>query len=372
MKKIAIVCGEISGFSYAKLLIKELKKISSSLELVGIAGKNLEEHGVKIIEEYPPSGFIGFTEVFLRIIPFLRFLKRAEKKIKSEKPDLVVFIDNPGFNLKLAQRLAGLKKIYYIPPKLWAHEYKRIKIIKKHFSSVITIFPFENALYSKEGIPCFYFGHPVVDLIEQQNIKEDFWTKTGLKKEKKVIGFFPGSRKSEVVNLLPVFLKIASGMGSVSTDVQFAISSVSKEIKKIIDDIQEKHKTSFHVWEGNSQALVSASSLCLCASGTMNLEVALVNRPMLVFYKMNVVNYLILRFMIKLPYISPVNIIGGRQIVPEFLQNMHYEEIRKRCILLLDNKEEIEKQKEGFRETKKLCGNPSVSKKAAEFILKNV
>ncbi len=372
MKKIAIICGEISGFSYAKLLVSHLKEINPLLEIVGIGGKNLEKYGVKIIEEYPSAGFIGFTDVFLKLVQFLKFLKRAEQKIKSEKPDLVIFIDNPGFNLKLAQRLSGLKKIYYIPPKIWAHEYKRIKTIKRYFSSVITIFPFENALYQKEDIPCFYFGHPVVDLIESEKIKEDFWEKAGLKKEKRIIGFFPGSRKSEIMNILPVFLKIARELNPVLTDVQFVISSASEEMEKVIGIVQKRAGTHLPVWNKRSQTLVSYSSLCLCASGTMNLEVALIGKPMLVFYKMDFINYLILRFMIKLPYISPVNIIYNRGLVPEFLQNMQYEEIKKKCILLLDNKEEIEKQKEGFKEIKNICGIPSVSKKIAEFIIKNV
>ncbi|MCL5408497.1 MAG: lipid-A-disaccharide synthase [Candidatus Omnitrophica bacterium] len=372
MKKIVIVCGEISGFSYAKMIMKYIKKINPSVEILGAGGKSLEKYGIRIIEEYPSSGFIGFTDVFLHIISFARFLKRAEKKIKLEKPDLIVFIDNPGFNLQLAKRLGDLKKIYYIPPKVWAHDYKRIKIIKKYFSSVITIFPFENAIYQKENIPSFYFGHPIVDLIESQNIKEDFWIKTGLNKTKRIIGLFPGSRKSEISNILPVLLKIAIEISRTLPDLQFIISSASEEMKNIISSIQKKFNTYFPVWEENSQSIVYVSSLCFCASGTMNLEVALIGKPMCVFYKMNFINYLILKFMIKLPYISPVNIIYGKKIVPEFLQNMPYKEIQKRCILLLDNKEEIEKQKNSFQEIKKICGTPIISEKISEFILKNV
>ena len=161
VSKIAIFSGETSGDQYASLLAYQLKKIFADVEIIGIGGPKLQASGIRIIAEHPLSGTFGFSAVAKTLCKQVKFLHHCIRIIKKENPDLIVFIDNPGFNLTLAKNLYDFKKIYYIPPKIWAHDYQRIFLIKHFFHSVIVIFPFEKPIYEKEGIPAAVIGEVI-------------------------------------------------------------------------------------------------------------------------------------------------------------------------------------------------------------------
>jgi len=165
--KISILAGEISGDNYGALLARNLKQISPQIEISGAGGEKMKKEGVEIIEGMP-TGYMGYSSIILKLPEYLKFFKKVVSEINDTKPDIIIFVDNPGFNLKVAETL-GKKflKIYYIPPKVWAHNYKRVKKIKRNIDLVIPIFPFEKDIYEKEKIPFKYLGHPVVDLIQK-------------------------------------------------------------------------------------------------------------------------------------------------------------------------------------------------------------
>ncbi|MCM8778146.1 MAG: hypothetical protein NC905_07835, partial [Candidatus Omnitrophica bacterium] len=294
--KIAVIAGEKSGDNYGALLIDEFRKIKQDVFIIGTGGEGIKKRSNLFIE--CPYGRMGFSGLILHLSLFYRAFQKVKETVEREHPSYIVFIDNPGFNLKLAQVLG--KKFpcfYYIPPKVWAHNYKRIRIIKKYIKAVITIFPFENEIYQKENIPAFWFGHPVVDLIGEGTISSE-------EKKTPVIGLLPGSRREEVLYLLPVFIHTVKIILQ-RRRVKVILSASDRAIKTIEERILKKYHIEIEVIEGRPHIVIKEASVVLAASGTVNLEAALLQKPLLVFYKTRYLDYLLARLMVKLDMISP-------------------------------------------------------------------
>ncbi|MDD3726583.1 MAG: lipid-A-disaccharide synthase, partial [Candidatus Ratteibacteria bacterium] len=310
--KIAVIAGEKSGDNYGAFLIDALKKIEPGIYTIGTGGEGIRKRADLFIECLP-SGRMGFSGVISQLPIFYRAFRKVKNILEKEIPDIVVFIDNPGFNLKLAESIGrAFPCYYYIPPKVWAHHYGRIKTIKRYIRAVITIFPFEKDIYQNEGIPAFWFGHPVVDLIQKEDIDRD------KEKDVPVIGLLPGSRIEEVRYLLPVFLRIVK-LVSKKRRIEPILSASDADIKKVEETILKRYHTDMEIIEGNPHRVIKESSMLLAASGTVNLEVVLLKRPLLVFYKTTYLNYILGRIMIKLDVISPVNIMAGGKVIPEYI-----------------------------------------------------
>lgn len=358
--KICILAGEKSGDNYGALLCKYLKQLEKDIFIFGTGGEKMKNCGVELIEGMP-FGKMGFTGVLKCIIPYCIFFKKVIKKIKKEKPDIVVLIDNPGFNLRVAIALKKKFKIYYyIPPKIWAHGYERIKILKKYVNGVIPIFSFEDEIYKKEKIPSFYFGHPVGDLIEEVNLSE--------KKEKIIIGILPGSREEELIYMLSSLRKILEKI-SKNFDFEILISAIDEKIEEIENKILKGTSLNYRI-EKQLYYIIKNSDLILATSGTVNLEVAYFEKPLIVFYKSSFLNYLIAKLVVKLKMISPVNIILGEKVVPEYIQNFDFEKIEKNIMDLIEKRDLYWKEKQAFKKIKEIIARKNVSENIAKFIIK--
>ncbi|MGC8976352.1 MAG: lipid-A-disaccharide synthase [Candidatus Ratteibacteria bacterium] len=359
--KICILAGEKSGDNYAALLCENLKRIKKDIFIFGTGGKEMEKKGVYIIKGMP-FGSMGFTDVFKKIIKYLFFLKKLIRKIEIEKPDIVIFIDNPAFNLEVAKRLKKrFKSCYYIPPKIWAHNYKRVKILKKYIDFVIPIFPFECEIYKREKIKFFYFGHPFVDLVKEKKFN------TKIKKEEAInIGLLPGSRKEEIKYNLPLMKKIIKNLNKkmgLEILISCADESFKIDIEKIFKDISYQIIEDLHF-------LIKNSDVVVAVSGTVNLEVAYFEKPMIIIYKTSFLNYFFAKFLVKLNMISPVNIFLGEKVFPEYIQNFEIERVTKDIIDLIEKKELYEREMAGFRKLKEILIWENVSENIANFIIK--
>ncbi|MCM8764458.1 MAG: hypothetical protein NC830_03740, partial [Candidatus Omnitrophica bacterium] len=302
----------------------------------------------------------------------MTFLNACVSAIKKEKPELIIFIDNPGFNLNLAKRLPGFRKIYYIPPKVWAHNYQRIFLIRHLFESVIVIFPFEKMLYEREGIPAHFSGHPVVDLINNFSADEEFFKKTKIDNQNLIVGLFPGSRKEEVIYILPLLVK-AGKLIQKNYRVSFVVSCADEDLYPVQKEILETENLDWPIWTGSPHTIARHSRIALVASGTMNLELALLGIPMIVFYKMARINYFIARIIVQLNYVSPVNIVCGKKIVEEFIQDVNWYKFRRVFSELFGEASEKRKaQIEEFKNMKQLLGGEKVSEKIASFISQRI
>ncbi|MCK9266126.1 lipid-A-disaccharide synthase [bacterium] len=364
--KIAILTGETSGDNYGSLLAKKIKSISPETIILSTGGSKMKVLSDIFIDM--PLGKMGFSGVIKSIGAFYNSYKKVVKLIEQENPSLIIFIDNPGFNLKVAKALKGrYKTLYYIPPKIWAHNYNRIKTIKKYIQVVIPIFSFEREIYEKEDVECYWFGHPATDLIKQSHNTE----RKTVREKDVVVGLLPGSREEEIKYLLPEFLKIIKKMRK-ERKLKFLLSASDKNIKKKQELMLAKYDESSVLIKEDLYEIIDSSDMLFAASGTVNIEIALKGKPFLVFYKTTFLNYFLAKMIVKLKYISPVNLILNQKVVPEYIQVFPHQDIVKTSLNILTKKTLYKKQIKNFEVFKNQMNDVKVSEKVAMFILSNM
>jgi len=364
--KIAILAGETSGDNYASLLAESIRKIAPKAFILGTGGKKMKSVSNFFVDM--PCGKMGFSDVIRNIGLFYVAYKRVVEAIEKERPSVVVFIDNPGFNLKVARAVGGRYScIYYIPPKIWAHGYGRVETIRRYIKAVIPIFPFEEKLYRKEKIECRWFGHPAGDLVEDACRNRE-GRKVPLQPGASVIGFLPGSREEEVRNLVPEFVKIAKQL-AMERKLEFLISASDDKIRQLEESLLAECGINDISIKEDLYEVISGSSLVFAASGTVNLEVALMERPSIVFYKTSFLNYRLARMLVKLKNVSPVNLMLEEKAVPEYIQFFPSDKIREDVFNILDKGDLYRKQAEGFSLIREKMGTGHVSGKVAEMVI---
>ena len=319
MKKIFIITGDYSGDIHAAKVAKAIKTQNPDVIIEGIGGENLKAQGVKLLTDQKKMGAVGIS---LKILfDHVILAKHTLDYIKNTyKPDLVLLIDYGAFNLNISKRLrhTGIKVYYYIPPQVWASRKWRINTIKKNIDEVLCIFPFEKEMYESYGIKTHYVGHPLVSQIPQKADRKTFFDAHGLNPEKKLVSVFPGSRVFELSQLMNVFLKTVKNLQKQHPDLQFCIS----QAPNLSDKVYKKYlkNADIKVIKGENQALLSVSDALILASGTVALEAALYQTPMIIAYRGPWVFYFIYVFVRCINKVSLPNIITGKDIVPEIIQ----------------------------------------------------
>lgn len=319
MKKIFIITGDYSGDIHAAKVAKAIKTQNPDVIIEGIGGENLRAQGVKLLTDQKKMGAVGIS---LKILfDHVILAKHTLDYIKNTyKPDLVLLIDYGAFNLNISKRLrhTGIKVYYYIPPQVWASRKWRINTIKKNIDEVLCIFPFEKEMYESYGIKTHYVGHPLVSQIPQKADRKTFFDAHGLNPEKKLVSVFPGSRVFELSQLMNVFLKTVKNLQKQHPDLQFCIS----QAPNLSDKVYKKYlkNADIKVIKGENQALLSVSDALILASGTVTLEAALYQTPMIIAYRGPWVFYFIYLFVRCINKVSLPNIITGKDIVPEIIQ----------------------------------------------------
>ena len=370
MKKLFVITGEYSGDIHASKVVTALRSKYSDLVVEGIGGENLKAAGIKLFSDQKKMGAVGLSPKI--VIDHFTLGKRVVDYITKEfKPDLVLLIDYGVFNLNVSKflRKAGIKVFYYIPPQVWASRKWRINTIKKNVDEVLCIFPFEKEMYESYGIKTHYCGHPLVSQLPAKADKKEFFERHGFDLNKKLVSVFPGSRVFELKQLMGVFIKTAKNLQQKHPDLQFCISHAPN----LPDDVYNKYlkDTDFKVIKGENQALLSVSDALILASGTVALEAALYQTPMIIAYRGPWLFYFIYLLVRCIKMVSLPNIICGKFIVPEILQgdvtvrNISYN-IEK---LLYDNAYRTENIA-GLQGVKELLSDKVSSIEAAEEIAK--
>ncbi len=320
-KKIFIITGELSGDKHASLVVQNLLAQNKDVEIEAIGGENLRKLGVKLFVDHSQAHMsaMGLTPKIL--FDHLTLGKRVVDYLKNEyKPDLVLLIDYGGFNLNISKFLkkAGIKVFYYIPPQIWASRKWRIKTVKKNIAKVMTIFPFEKEMYEKEGIDAQFVGHPLITQMPKPANKDEVFAKYGLDKNKKLVSIFPGSRVFELQYLMKTFLESAKIIKEKNKDVQFVIAQADS----LKDKVFKKYlgETDIKVVKNANYELLSVSDALMLASGTVALEAALYNTPMIISYKGPWFAYFVYRIVRCIDRVCLPNIIMDKDIVPELLQ----------------------------------------------------
>jgi lipid-A-disaccharide synthase len=370
-KKILVISGEASGDLHGSNLVAELKKINSNIEFFGMGGNRMKEQGVELFFHIDQLGFMGIAEV----IKNLGFIRQVEKKMVSvleeRKPDLVVLIDYPGFNLRFAKQVKKRKitLVYYISPQIWAWGGKRISKIKEYVDKMIVILPFEKEIYQKAGIDVEFIGHPLLEVVRPTLSREDFKRKFDIRKNQLLIGLLPGSRWQEVEKILPIMLQTVEisrrKLRNISCAIGLAPTISRQNLEDLICPFEPKPK----IIENLTYDLMSHSDLLLVTSGTATLESAILETPLIILYKTHFLTWLIGKNVVKLPNIGLVNILAGKRIVPEYLQkDAQPERIASQMEEILENRERYKSIKEDLKKVKQKLGQEGASKKAAQTI----
>ena len=367
-KKIFIITGEYSGDNHASKVARELFKLYNNDIIIEAVGEsNLEKEGVKLFLNHQKMGKVGLT--FKSVFEHFKIGKKIIDYLKNEfKPDLVLLVDYGAFNLQISKHLkkAGIKTFYFIPPQIWASRKYRLKTIKKNIDKVLTIFPFEEDFYKSYGIDAEYVGHPIVSELPECNDKEAFFKKHKLDKNKKLIGIFPGSRVFEIKFLLNIFLKTARLLEKTRNDVQFVFSKANS----LPDDI---FNVPYKTIKGENHQLLAYSDFLILASGTVALEAAIYEVPMLIAYRGPVLFYIIYLIVRNIKKACLVNIITKKDYVREFLMyDAKAEKIANYVNQILDNEEKRDYIIQGLKETKQLLNKGLCAYHAANIIKENL
>lgn len=371
IKTIFIVCGEPSGDLLAGDLASAIGNLNPEIKIFGVGGAHLAKAGCEIFYNINALGIMGFFDVLKKLPKFLALKKLILDKITHEKPDALILVDFSGFNLRLAQSLnLQLPVIYYVSPQVWASREGRIKNIKKFISKMIVLFKFEEAFYQKRQIPATWVGHPAIDLVKPTDTRENFLNSFGINPAKKIIALLPGSRKQEVRLMLPLMLKAAQEINQIFPAAQFIIAKASNLDTQIYQNECKNFNLNLKVVDGRTYDCLNAAEASLVCSGTATLEAAIIGQPFIIVYKTNLLNYLLYRPQIKIPYIGMVNIVAGKKIVPEFIQFAALpKKISAEIIRLLNDQQLAGQMRSNLKVVKESLGQPGAADRAAKLIL---
>jgi lipid-A-disaccharide synthase len=369
--RILIVTGEASGDLHGAHLAKAIMVLDPKAELVGIGGPGMRAAGVNLVPGIPQldvMGLIGISEI-RAMIQRVRAIRRV---LKAEAWDLVVLIDNPGLNFHFARvaKAAGRRVLYYIAPQVWAWRPGRMKWIQRRVDHVVVILPFEPELYRRAGVRCTFVGHPLLDSVAPHYDRAALRKEFGLGESARVVGLLPGSRRSEVEMLLPVLLKAATQLVVAEPGTQFILAQASSINDNLIRTLLQDCPTPVRVVYDRASEAMALSDVLLIASGTATLQAAVVGTPMVLLYKTSPLTYRLARWLITVKWIGLVNLVAGRSIVPELIQDEATDErLCQEVLRLLRDPSAYNGMKEGLRQVRQSLGEPGASHRAAQVVL---
>lgn len=321
--KIMFSAGEASGDLHGANLARAMKEADPSVELLGMGGKQMEKAGVRIVYDIKNLGFIGVGEILRKIPFFFRLRDFLITTMLEEKPDILVCIDYPGFNMRLIKKAkkAGIRVVYYILPTIWAWNKSRGNTIAAYTDLAVSLFPFEADMYREMGTNVAYAGHPLLDTVHPSMVREEAISYFALDEHKQTVLLMPGSRLQEVKGLLPPMLQAAKKIQEAVPDVQFLLPRASTIDKALLEELIDAEGVSVNIGEGHVYDMMAVSTVAIAASGTATLETALMELPTLLIYRVGSLTYWLSKLLVHIKSIGLPNIIMGHRIMPELWQD---------------------------------------------------
>lgn len=321
--KIMLSAGEASGDLHGANLAEALKAVDPQVELIGMGGEQMRKAGVRIVYDIKNLGVIGIGEIIKKIPFFYKLRTFLVNTMKEEKPDALVCIDYPGFNMKLIEKAkeAGIPVIYYILPTIWAWHKSRGNVIAEYTDLAVSLFPFEAEMYKKMGTNVVYGGHPLLDTVKPSMSKDEAYSFFGLQKEKKTVLFMPGSRVQEVQSLYGKMLAAGKLLQDKVEGLQFMVPKASTIDRHMLEEAAREANLEVHIGEERVYDMMNIADAAICASGTATLETALMGVPTLLVYRVNALTYWLSKILVHLDSIGLPNIISGHRIMPELWQD---------------------------------------------------
>ena len=374
--KLMIVAGEASGDGHGAALVRALREAvrDVNFEFHGAAGEQLRAVGVEAIVEADALSIVGLPEIGRALPMFLKAFRDLKRAAIERKPDAVILIDFPDFNLRLAKSLKkqGCKIIYYISPQLWAWRKYRIRSIRKYVDLVLAILPFEKEWYERHGVEHVeYVGNPLAMEVRPKSSKEEFCERHDINPDHPIVSLLPGSRHKEIVRILPVMLEAATLMNASQPDVQFVVAAASNlfqgDVQKAIGDLTNKPPK---IVENETYDALNASDAAAITSGTATLEAGIIGTPMAIVYKTSALNYGLLSPLISVDHYGLINLIAGERVAKELIQKeLNAETLSTEIFRLLEPEENASMRKRLKKAADKL-GQGGASKRAAEAVLR--
>jgi len=355
--KYYIIAGESSGDLYGGLLMREIIQKDSAAQFRFWGGPKMRKHSAGQLKSLEETAFMGFWEVAKNALAIKELFAFAKYSIKEFRPDIIIFIDYPGFNLRMLKWAHGekFKTCFYISPQLWAWKKKRHAILRDYADLFFVILPFEKNFYSNLDTPCIYHGHPLLEIVTAQ--KEEV-------KEIKTIGLFPGSRAQELEKHMPILLEFAK----THSDYQFKIAALSHLDKSLYHNTRDNIELIYD----DAPGVMQISDVAISSSGTATLELALYGVPQIVVYKTSAVSFAIGKRLVSMDYISLVNIIAGKKVVEELLQDDFNLERLEVAFEKLSSEENRRVILEEYGDIRKSLGDGNTSEKVAEDVYQHV
>ncbi|KTC78252.1 lipid-A-disaccharide synthase [Legionella brunensis] len=342
-KRIVIIAGEESGDLHAANLARQLMAWNCNLQLSGIGGRHMEAAGVHLVSDLARFGVTGLTEVIRHLKVIKKAFHTIKQHLKNTKPDLLILVDYPGFNLRLAKfakQELGIRILYYISPQIWAWKANRIETIRANIDRMAVILPFEKELYQNAGVPVSFVGHPLVEKVQPCNNMEEARFTLSIPTDKRIIAMLPGSRNNEIEKHMPVLAKTAQMLSQKYDDLHFVIPIASSLNPEIIKTYFKKNTLKVSFILGRATEVIACSDCVVVASGTASLECALLEKPMCIIYKGSLLSYIAATKVIKVKYLGLCNLLKNEMVVPELLQyDCNAKELSRMLIELLTDNE---------------------------------
>jgi lipid-A-disaccharide synthase len=369
-KKIMIVAGEQSGDLHGSNLVRAMHRIDPDLRFYGIGGRKMREAGVELIADAADMAVVGLTEVVGKLGMILGVMRRMKLALKKLKPALLILIDYPDFNLLLgkAAKKDGVRVFYYISPQIWAWRKGRIHKIRKVVDKMAVILPFEEQVYRQVGMDVSFVGHPLLDVVKTKYARQEALRKFDLQDGITTVGLLPGSRKGEVSKLLPVMLKAAGILLQSRPPVQFVLPLADALDRGLVEEMIRQESVPVRVVPNEIYDVIGVSDIVVVASGTATLETALLGTPMVIIYKVSPLSYYVGTKVINVTHIGLANLIAGKTIVPELIQDdANPNRIAAEVIGILADESRMQRIKEELNQIREKLGSPGASEKAARL-----
>ncbi|GAB6141510.1 lipid-A-disaccharide synthase [Methylosoma difficile] len=364
--------GESSGDRHAANLFLELKKRNPTLKGIGMGSSQMAAAGVGLNVDSAGIGVIGVVEVIRHYGEIRRALKQMQQVLLHEKPDLLVCVDYKEFNFKLARfaKKCGVKVLFYVSPQVWAWRADRVKKYGQVIDMMAVIFPFETKYYEAENVPVRYVGHPSVDKVQPQFSRADAMAQFGLVADKPVVGVLPGSRVNEIKRLLPVMLAAAERLQAQQPDIQFILPQASSISDELLGSYLQTTSVNIIVIKNQVYDVIQCCDAVMTTSGTATLEIALLDVPMVICYKLAALTYWLGKRLVKIPFIGLPNIIADKAIIKELIQHEATpENLAAEILHILNDADYAAQMRANLQHVKQQLGQGGGSKNMAELVL---
>ncbi|MDC0438745.1 lipid-A-disaccharide synthase [Candidatus Pelagibacter sp.] len=374
MKKVFILTGEPSGDKLASTVISKLRIQDPNIEYLSVGGTHIKKLGIQSIFDLKEITYLGFTSVLFNIFKIRNKINKTVEEIIKFNPDILFSVDSPDFTLRVAERVkqinTNIKTIHYVAPQVWVWRKNRVKKIKKFIDHMLLLFNFEKKYFDDENIKNTFVGHPLIEKEEKaKTVLNDL-----IKKDKKIISIFPGSRKSETSVLLPILLNFVKLMNKKEFSYSYVFHATDENKEFIVNHVKQTDLNNIDVISDDNikSQILSNSIFAVSKSGTVSLQISSSNVPSIIIYKLSFINFMIFKLLVNVKFANIINIINDKEVIPELLQKeCNAEEICRSVIYFLKNPKLIKKQLDECSKTLEGIKSKTSSSNEAATILSN-